>query len=42
MKNFKDIILEAAKSPDYEQGYNDAINRIKEVIERMQGAGKSD
>lgn len=42
MKNFKDIILEAAKSPDYEQGYNDAINRIKEVIERMQGEGKSD
>lgn len=43
MRNFKDIILEAvAKTPDYEQGYNDAINRIKEVVAKMQAAGKSD
>lgn len=42
MRNFKDIILEAAKTPDYEQGYNDAITRIKQVIEDMKKSGKSD
>ena len=42
MRNIKDIILEAAKSADYEQGYNDAINRIKEIVKQMQSEGKSD
>lgn len=42
MRNFNDIIFEVAKSPDYEQGYNDAIERIKQVIEDMKKSGKSD
>lgn len=42
MKNFKDVILEAIKSPDFEQGYNDAISRIRQVIEDMKKSGKSD
>lgn len=44
MKDFNEIIHinEATKSPDYEQGYNDAINRIREIIDKMQSEGASD
>lgn len=43
MKTFQEYyITEVAKSPDYEQGYNDAIARLKEVIEKMKSDGKSD
>lgn len=42
MRNFKDIILEVAKSPDFEQGYKDAMERLKAVVEQMKADGKTD
>lgn len=42
MRNFKDIILEVAKSPDFEQGYKDAMERLKAAIEQMKADGKTD
>ncbi len=41
MRYFSNI-FEATKSPDYEQGYNDAIARIQKVISDMKSQGKSD
>lgn len=36
------MINEAAKSPDYIQGYNDAVERMRQIIDDMKSQGKTD